>query len=88
MPDAELTALTLLVRLSAVHEGLWSTEKPCQRASNSELRRWIRDASVEINGYCERDPFEVIDYPVFSVVIHPKSRKRRTTIFLRNYHEG
>lgn len=81
-----MTVLDLINHLSKIHCGLWSTEKPCQRASGSELRRWILNGSLEINYYCDRDPFEVIDYPVVSVVLHPKSVKRRTTLYLRSYN--
>ncbi len=76
-----LNALTLLCNLSKLHEGLWSTEKR-QRASNSELRRFILNGSLEINYVCDRDPFEIIDYPVVSVVVHPKSKKHRNTLHL------
>lgn len=81
MNTAPLTAWSLLMHLARAHHQFFSVEKPCLPASNSELKRWIKNGSLEINGYVDRNPDEVIDYPVMSVVIHPKSAKRRTTIF-------
>jgi hypothetical protein len=41
------------------------------RASNSELRRWIENGAVIVNG--ERvSPTELMDFPVSSVVLFPK----------------
>lgn len=88
--NAPITAHRALIFLSELHGGLYSTESQltkegkCAKASNSELRRWIERGSVEINGHVDRDPKEVIDYPVLSVVIHPKSAKRRTTLLWRH----
>ncbi len=79
--DAPLTLLSMLIGLARAHHALWSVEKPCLVASNSELQRWIKNGSVEVNYYCDRDPREIIDYPIVSVVIHPKSAKRRTTLW-------
>ena len=67
------TAYDMLVWLAELHGTLWSIEKPCLRASKSEIRRWFLIGSVEINFETSRDPNEVIDYPIVSVVIHPKS---------------
>ena len=90
-----LTAYSLLVQLAEAHHNLWSVERPCTPASKSELRRWILNGSVEINYSVDRDPNEVIDYPVVSVVIHPKStgssvkagvvvkHTRRTTLWFK-----
>lgn len=75
-----LTAYSMLVQLATAHYQFWSTEKPCLPASKSEMRRWIKNGSLMINGYVDRDPDEPIDYPVLSIIIHPKSTKRRTTL--------
>jgi len=57
----------------------FSSEQPCQRASNSEIRRWLKNGTVLFNG--EKAEFnEIVDYPLFSVVFFPKSEKRRTTL--------
>ena len=75
-----LTAWSLLIHLSRVHHTFYSTERANTPVSNSELKRWIQKGSLEINGYADTDPKEIIDYPVMSIVIHPKSPKRRITI--------
>lgn len=65
---------------------LMSTERPAQKATNSELRRWFDRHSVEVNG-------KVVpwNHPVpekwESLVLHPHSKSwrrkvaRRTTIW-------
>lgn len=73
-----LTAYSMLIQLAAAHHQLWSTEKPCLPASKSAMRRWILTGSLMINGYVDRDPNEIIDYPVLSIILHPKSTKRLT----------
>jgi len=46
-------------------------------ATKSEVRRWIRQGSVLFNG--ERvDERELINFPIISVVLHPKSEKKVT----------
>ena len=53
-------------------------ENPAQPMSNGELKRHMQQGGVLVNG--ERvAPDERIDFPVFSLVFFPKS-KRRTTI--------
>lgn len=74
------TAYSMLLQLASAHHQLYSTEKPNFPASKSELKRWIKNGALQINGYVDRDPDELIDYPVVSVVVHPKSLKRRTTL--------
>lgn len=56
-----------------------STESPPKPVSNRELKLWCVQGSVLING--ERVPVtEEIDYPVYSLVFFPKSKKKRTTL--------
>lgn len=80
MKEGIPTVLDLLVRLGKAHDALWSIEKPCQKASTSELIRWVKNGAVMINHYVDRNPKEILDYPVVSVVIHPKSNKRKLTL--------
>lgn len=75
-----MDCLTLVITLCRSLGTDWSVEKPSSRASNSEMRRWIMNGSVEINGVADRDPKEVIDYPVLSIILHPQSKKRRNTL--------
>lgn len=56
-----------------------SREKPCTVASNSELRRWIADGSVQING--ERwSADEEAPMLVWSLVFFAKAKSRCTLV--------
>ena len=56
-----------------------SNEKPCTIPSNSELRRWISQGVVLFN--TERVEInEIIDFPIFSLVVFPNSTKKRCTL--------
>jgi hypothetical protein len=56
-----------------------SIEVPGKVASNSELRRWIEQGSLIMNA--ERVmPDELLDFPLISVVLFPKSEKRKVTL--------
>ena len=57
-----------------------SKEKPCTHASNGEVRRWLRDKSVLINGRAVA-PEEEIEFPVVSLVLFPKSQRSRCTLY-------
>lgn len=56
-----------------------SIEKPSIKASNSELRRWFNNKSVEINF---QTPNAEDPLPPFikSLVLFPKSKAKRTTL--------
>lgn len=76
-----MTVLQYLISLHTFGSGrFWSTEKPLETASNSELRRWIAKGSFAINGVSRTDPNEIIDYPIHSVVLFPKNPKKRITL--------
>lgn len=57
-----------------------SMEKPCTQPTNSEIRRWLDQSSVVINGSKPKAK-DKIAYPVTSLVFFPKSAKKRVTIF-------
>lgn len=46
-------------------------------ASNSELKRWLTNGAVEVNGH-KLLPDDEIDFPIFSIVLFPK--RARTTL--------
>ena len=56
-----------------------SVEKPAIKATNSELRRWFNNKSVEINfqPIGAEDPLPPF---IKSLVLFPKSTKRRCTL--------
>lgn len=55
-----------------------STERPCQRPSKGELKRWCRKGAVVVNGGRPNDQ-DMIQFPVTSLVFFPRG-KRRTTV--------
>ncbi len=75
--NQEMTILDFIISLRPAVP--FSTERPCKEASNSEIRRWLKNHSISINGERLHDPNEPLDFPVFSLVFFPNS-KRKTTI--------
>jgi hypothetical protein len=53
--------------------GIFSREGKVQRASKSEIRRWIEANAVVVNG--ERLGVEPIDFPVFSLALFPHGNR-------------
>lgn len=67
-----------LQHLLPLVKGVWnhSEKKP---ASGSAVRRWVAEGSIHVNG--ERvSPSELLDFPVWSIVVFPNS-KHKVTIF-------
>lgn len=65
--------------LHEITKYMWSREGKPGFASKSEKKRWLLNKAVIVNG----EPLvfnELIDFPVFSIVIFPKSDKNRTTL--------
>ena len=77
-PKVEMTAMDWLLELNFVCCGFWSNEKPKEKASNSELRRWFNKGCVSINGKIIVKFDEVID-KVNDFIIFPKNDKKRIT---------
>jgi len=73
----EMIAFDWLWELNLVCGGFFSTEKPKQKASNSELRRWFEKCSVLINGQ-RMKATDLVDH-VETIVLFPKSEKQRRT---------
>jgi tyrosyl-tRNA synthetase len=48
-------------------------------ASKSEIRRWFENGSVEVNGKRVKAN-DLLEFPVKSIVLHPKSKRRTTLI--------
>jgi 23S rRNA-/tRNA-specific pseudouridylate synthase len=74
----EMTAFDWLQELNFVCMGFWSNEKPKEKASNSELRRWFNKGCISINGKVITDCNEKI-VKVNDFVIFPKNDKKRIT---------
>lgn len=74
-----MTALDLLIEISQKCYGFFSTEHPMKKASNSELRRWLQNKSVSING-AQPNWNDSVNFPITDMVLFPKSLARRTTL--------
>jgi hypothetical protein len=57
-----------------------SIERPCEPASNREVRRWMRDGAVLINAQRVLPDAQIERDDVRSLVFFPKSTARRTTV--------
>jgi len=76
VPDS-VPAYTYLARVAASIGGFQSKERPGNMASNSEIRRWLTNHSVVINGQTP-GPKDLITYPVLELVLYPKKPGRVT----------
>lgn len=66
-----MTALEYLKSLHAVCHFQTKEGPKVGRASNSELRRWINNGALVLNGYKVTSD-EPIDFPILSSVLFPK----------------
>ncbi len=56
-----------------------SIERPCTIPSNSEVKRWLKNGAVIINGKKPK-PNDEIEFPITELVYFSKG-KRKTTVF-------
>jgi hypothetical protein len=73
------TALQALMEINKVCH-FSSNEKKGEKASNSELRRWLDQSSIEVNftPIKANDPWPPV---IKSIVMFPKSAKKRCTLW-------
>lgn len=69
--QVKMTALQFV--LSMRHSIPMSTEAACEMASNSEVRRWLDQSAVIINGKKPKAK-DIIELPVTSLIFFPKSK--------------
>jgi hypothetical protein len=69
-----MTAFQFLMNLHSVCHFQMREGKRVGRASGSEVKRWIQNKAVVINGE-HVAPDELIDFPVFSLVLFPKGSR-------------
>lgn len=67
-----MTSIQFLTNLHQVCNFQTREGKKVGKASTSELRRWIQNKALLINGETV-EVNEEIDFPVFSVVLFPKN---------------
>lgn len=73
-----MTGLDYILSLNEVCQ-FHSTERPPEKASKSELRRLLDQSALRINGKVVKSK-DKIEFPITSVVLFPKSDKKRITI--------
>lgn len=56
-----------------------SIEKPCTYPSKSEIKRWLNQSSVLINGTKPKAEDDV-EFPITGLVFFPKSKTKKTTV--------
>ena len=67
-----------MTRTSNGSAGFWDQAEKKQ-GSNSFLRRLIQDGGIRFNGKILK-PNDKLDFPIFSIVVFPKSEQRYTTM--------
>lgn len=58
-----------------------SVERPCTPASNGEVKRWMQNGAVLLNGRKLQVTDQVAPPEVESLIFFPASPGRRTTLF-------
>jgi hypothetical protein len=68
-----------LQHLMPLVKGIWNPaeKKP---ASGTAVRQWLANGTVVINGE-KVDANEMLDFPIWSIVVFPNSDQRRVTIW-------
>ena len=56
-----------------------SIERPCTEATNSELKRWLKNSAVIINGKKPK-PNDKIEFPITELVYFSKGKRKTTVI--------
>ena len=74
LPSTKRNAWQFLLHLHEVCNFQTKEGKKVGRASNSELKRWIQNNVLQINGESVKWD-EPMDFPIFSVVLFPKSAR-------------
>lgn len=74
------TALQFLISLKPHLPMTMNGNKP-EEPSNSEIRRWLQQNAVIINGK-KPQPGDDIEFPIYSLIFFPKSQKSRCTMQL------
>ena len=56
-----------------------SIERPCTEATNTEIKRWLKNGAVIINGK-KPDVNDVVELPITELVFFPKGKRKTTMI--------
>lgn len=74
-----MTAFEYLKRIQGSYCLPMSTEKPCTKPSNSEIKRWLKSSSVIINGK-KPNVNDEVEFPITELVYFSKGRRRTTVL--------
>jgi hypothetical protein len=75
-PPLVMTALQAILFINVVP---MSVEKPCTVPSKSEMKRWLDQQSVVINGV-RPSANDIVEFPVTELIFFPKGKRRTTVI--------
>jgi hypothetical protein len=76
-----MMALDYMMMLNEMVGGFYATGQANTKASKSEIRRWLQQSSVMIDGVKLTSEKTIINFPIKSLVLFPKSKDKRITIF-------
>lgn len=62
------------------HVGGFDSIERSGKVTNSEIRRWIKNGSIQINGQRPTDIEFQIEFPITDLVLFPKGGKRKNTL--------
>ena len=75
-----MKAIDFLEEISEYCGKFHSREFPKQKASKSEMKRWLNSSSVIVNGVKPTKWDSEIEFPVSQLVLFPKSEGRITIV--------
>lgn len=73
-----MTALELLK--SIPHLPMFVRNGHVVKAGTSQMKRWLQDKAVQINGK-RPAPNDELEFPITELVFFPKSKEKRCTLF-------
>jgi hypothetical protein len=76
----KVTALEFLISMRSALPMSKEAGKDPKIASNSEIRRWLRDSAVVLNGVKVKID-DVVKFPVISLIFFPKSKESKCTLW-------
>jgi hypothetical protein len=76
----KVTALEFLISMRSTLPMSKEAGKEPKIASNSEIRRWLRDSAVVLNGIKVKAD-DNVRFPITSLIFFPKSKESRCTMY-------
>lgn len=76
--QTEIRAFDLIFKLGVIPMSI-EKKSPPEYPTRSEIRRWLDQKAVRINGTFPNSK-DMVTYPITDLVFFPKSAKRKTTV--------